>query len=195
MQPRLRSHLALALLLVPCVSFGARGGRDDAFVPDPEPPAPRSLQETPEWTEGRVDLPPWPRDEDLIEFQPDMPGGRFRFYIDGRSLSVDTRDGVVRYALVAESPSGVRNVSFEGIRCTLRGAYRVYAYGTGDGFSPIGPSDWSPIPNYGTEAFRRDLWRHSFCVPREPRPRTKQEILRTLRGSGKSHSSTGFQAD
>jgi hypothetical protein len=124
-----------------------------------------------------------------------MPGVPFRFYIDGRTLSVDTRDGVVRYTLVAESTSGARNVSFEGIRCTLKGAYRIYGYGTGDGFSPIGPSDWATIPAHGTEAFRRDLWRHNFCVPRETRPRTKQEILRALGGSGGSRSSTGFQAD
>jgi hypothetical protein len=182
-------------LLLPNLAFGDRGGRDDSFVPDPEPVRPRDIQEAEEWKEGRVDLPPWPKEEDLVEFRPDLPEGLFRFYLDGRNLSRDAKDRVVRYTLVAQSASGARNVSFEGIRCTLRGAYRVYAYGTGSRFSPIGPSDWLPIPETGSEAFRHDLWRNRFCVPRETRPRTLKEIQDALRNRGTSQQTTGFQAD
>ena len=196
MQPRLRSILTLALILAPSLGLGARGGRDDAFVPDPEPPTPRTIDTAPEeWSEGRVDTPPWPKGEDLIEFRPDMPGSPFRYFIDAKNLSLDHKDGIVRYTLVAESSTGARNVSFEGIRCTLKGAYRVYAYGTGGHFSPIGPSDWLPIPHSGTESFRDDLWRNRFCVARETRPRSKKEILAALRSQGRSQYSTGFRAD
>ena len=192
---RLRSSLSLALLLAPGLTLGASGGRDDAFVPDPEPGGKRNFEEPREWTEGRVDLPPWPKDADLVEFRPDLPGTPFRFYIDGRNLSRDDKDAVVRYTLVAEGASGARNVSFEGIRCTLSGAYRIYAYGTGGRFSPIGPSDWLPLAAAGTEAFRRDLWANRFCVPRETRARSLKEILRALRDQGTSQQTTGFQAD
>ena len=196
MPPRLRSPLCVALfLLLPNLAFGDRGGRDDSFVPDPEPVRPRDIQEAEEWKEGRVDLPPWPKEEDLVVFRPDLPESLFRFYLDRRNLSRDAKDRVVRYTLVAESASGARNVSFEGIRCTLRGAYRVYAYGTGSRFNPIGPSDWLPIPETGSEAFRHDLWRNRFCVPRETRPRTLKEIQDALRNWGTSQQTTGFQAD
>ena len=196
MPPRLRSPLCVALLvLLPSLAFGDRGERDDAFVPDPEPVRPRDIQKAQDWNEGRVDLPPWPKDADLIEFRPDMPESPFRFYLDSRNLSRDAKDAVVRYTVVAESASGARNVSFEGIRCTLNGAYRVYAYGTGSRFSPISASDWLPIPEIGSEAFRRDLWRNRFCVPRETRPRTLKEIQGALRNRGTSRQTTGFQAD
>jgi len=195
MPPRIPSSLALVVLLVPGLALCASWWRDDAFVPDPEPVGPSGLQEPEEWHEGRVNLPPWPRDGDLVEFRPEAGGAAFRFYIDDRTLSRDAKDAVVRYTLVAESPSGTRNVSFEGIRCTLRGAYRVYAYGTGGRFSPIGPSEWMPIPQSGSEAFRADLWRNRFCVPRETRPRTLTEIRRALRDQGTSQQTTGFQAD
>lgn len=196
MPPRLRSPLCVALLvLLPGLAFGDRGGRDDAFVPDPEPVRPRDIREAEEWKEGRVDLPPWPKDADLIEFRPDLPESPFRFYLDGRNLSRDAKDAVVRYTLVAESASGARNVSFEGVRCTLKGGYRVYAYGTGGRFSPIGSSDWLPIPETGSEAFRHDLWRNRFCVPRETRPRTLKEIQGALRNQGTAQQTTGFQAD
>ena len=88
---RLRSSITLALLLAPSLIFGASGGRDDAFVPDPEPGGKRNIEEPREWTEGRVDLPPWPKDADLVEFRPDLPGTPFRFYIDGRNLRRDER--------------------------------------------------------------------------------------------------------
>jgi hypothetical protein len=191
----IRSSLALILLLLPSLALCDAGGRNDAFVPDPEPVGPSGLQEPEEWREGRVDLPPWPRDGDLVEFQPEVPGTAFRFYIDDRTLSRDAKDAVVRYTLVIESPSGTRNVSFEGIRCTLRGAYRVYAYGTDGRFSRIGPSEWLPIPHLGSEAFRADLWRNRFCVPRETRPRTLTEMRRALQDRGTSQQTTGFQAD
>ena len=191
----LRSSLALALVLAPALALSDRGGRDDAFVPDPEPVRPRDIEEAPPWQEGRVDLPPWPKQEDLVEFRPDLPASPFRFYLDGRNLSRDAKDGVVRYTLVAESPNGARNVSSEGIRCTLKGAYRVYAYGTGNRFSPMGPSDWLPIPESGVEAFRYDLFRNRFCVPRETRPRTLKEIQGALHNRGIPQQTTGFQAD
>lgn len=195
MSHRLRSMLSLGLLLAPTLTLGASVGRDDAFVPDPEPGGPKNIPEAEEWKEGRVDLPPWPKEADLVEIHPEMVAGPFRFFLDERSLRVDPQDAVVRYTLVVESAGGARNVSFEGIRCTLRGAYRVYAYGTGDRFSPIGPSDWLPLPLKGTEAYREDLRRNRFCVPRETRPRTLTEIKRALRDQGTSQQTTGFQAD
>lgn len=195
MSSRLQSILCLALLLAPVLTRGASVGRDDAFVPDPEPGGPKNIEEAEEWKEGRVDLPPWPRDADLLEIHPEIAPGPFRFFVDERSLRVVPKDAVVRYTLVVESANGTRNVSFEGIRCTLRGAYRVYAYGTGGRFSPIGPSDWLPIPIKGTEAYREDLRRNRFCVPRETRARTLTEIKRALRDQGTSQQTTGFQAD
>src|SRR5207247_2560510 len=50
----------------------------------------------------------------------------FRFFIDPESVSVG-EDRIVRYVLVARSPSGSESVTFEGIRCL--GEYRVYAVG------------------------------------------------------------------
>ncbi len=184
-----------ALLLIPSLTWGGNVGRDDAFVPDPESVSPRSIEEGEAWKEGAVTLPPWPNDGDLVEFEPDGPPSPFRFYIDTRHLDTDTKGAVVRYVVVAESSSGTRNVSYEGIRCTLRGAYKVYAYGAGGRFADAPETDWLPIPKEGSEAYREDLWRTRFCVPRETRVRPTREIVRALKGRGVPHVNTGFQAD
>ena len=81
------------------------------------------------WREEEAPLPSYPKPEDLIEFRPSEVAS-FSFFIDRASLKVGA-DGVVRYTLVARSPSGVDNVSYEGIRCET-GMYRVYATARSD---------------------------------------------------------------
>ena len=56
----------------------------------------------------------------------------------GQSLFVDEAsvhygsDDVIRYTMVIVSPSGARNVTFEGMRCET-GERRLYAFGRADG--------------------------------------------------------------
>lgn len=86
-------------------------------------------QEAKSWHEEHFALPPYPKPKNLIEFDAG-PTTDFRFFVDSASLSVGT-DGVVRYVLVARSPQGTENVSFEGLRCST-GEYKIYATGRGD---------------------------------------------------------------
>lgn len=183
------------LLLALAASNPALAFRDDAFQPDAAPDAPSSVREGEAWKEGAVILPPWPKDADLLEFEPDMPERPFRFYIDRGSLDIDPAGQVVRYTLVAESRSGVRNLSYEAIRCTIRGAYKVYAYGANGSFQQAPASDWLPLTRDSSEGYREDLWRNRFCVSREARVKPEREIVRSLKGRGSNREHTGFQAD
>jgi hypothetical protein len=83
------------------------------------------------WKESEYNLPAPPKPADVIEFFVSSATD-FRFFVDPQSLSVG-KDGVVRYTLLARSPSGAENVTFEGIRCS-EGWLRVYA-GRGRGWS------------------------------------------------------------
>jgi hypothetical protein len=189
------SAKTLLPLCLPLLLAGSAAHATGNFELDPEPMRPQGIRETPEWKEGALTLPPWPQDADLVAFVPEGTESPFRFFIDGRSLKVDASGSVVRYTLVVASGSGVRNVSYEGIRCTLKGAYRLYAYGSNGRFIATPGSDWLPIPETGTESYRDDLHRHRFCIPRETRPRPVKGILRALRNRGGARESTGFQAD
>jgi len=188
---RTSSLLPLCLALVSGSAWAQLGG----FEMDQTAPPPSSITEPEEWSEGRVRLPPWPNDNDLIELHPDGTDDAFRFFIDGANLSTDKDDDVVRYTIVIESPSGVRNVSFEGIRCTVRGHFKTYAYGAGGSFTRVPGAEWQDIPRLGTQAYVEDLFRNRLCVPREGRPREKKDILRALDDRGRPEYSTGFQAD
>ena len=112
------------------------------------------------WQEGAFSLPPYPKAADLVAFDPGGASG-FRFFVDVTSLSVD-KDGVVRYTLVARSPSGVENVSFEGIRCRS-GTARAYAFGEGAGRWSARGTDWRQIEPKGARRWQFALWREYFC--------------------------------
>lgn len=112
------------------------------------------------WSEGVVTLPAYPKASDLLEFEVGAVSD-FRYFIDRGSLSVG-KDGVVRYTLVARSPSGVENVSYEGLRCKSATA-RAYAFGTaGESWSPRG-TEWRRIEPQGGQRWQFVLWREYFC--------------------------------
>lgn len=78
-----------------------------------------------------LDVPPpaFPQDKDLIEY---TATGRAtsRFFIDGSTLSVG-EDSVIRFILEVRSASGVRNLTYSGVRCDTM-QWKDYAYANPD---------------------------------------------------------------
>lgn len=85
-----------------------------------------------------------------------------RFFVDASTLSVSA-DGVVRYVLVVVSPQGVRNVTFEGMRCETR-ERRIYASGRSDGsWSKARKNEWSRIEDAAANRHHAALFLEYFC--------------------------------
>jgi hypothetical protein len=114
-----------------------------------------------EWKEAKVTVPALPKDDDLLFFK--VYNSRFKHYVDARSLNFKGGDNVARYTVVVVSPSGTRNIMFEGIRCDTQ-RYKSYAYSiNGEPFQPLRGQQWNDIRPEGSDAFRFDLFRHYFC--------------------------------
>jgi hypothetical protein len=109
--------------------------------------------------------PAMPRQENLIEFYVE-PTATFRYFIDAASLSVFYKQQEVRYVLVARSPSGVENVSFEAIRCP--DMHRVFAVGDASGKWSVRPSEWQAIQSRTSRGWPSVLARQFFCPHRDP---------------------------
>jgi len=131
-----------------------------------------------------VHLPPFPKAENLVAFEAGA-AVRFRFAVDASSLAPG-RDGVVRYILVATSPTGARNISFEGIRCRT-GTFRVYALGRDDGTWSERPGEWRPIVDRRAQPARHALWRDYFCPHRVPIAEAREGVA-ALRQGGHPHA-------
>lgn len=129
------------------------------------------------WQEEKIALPPYPSPGGLVELSVPEAAG-FRFYVDGKTLSVGN-DDVVRYVLVARSAEGAENVSFEGLRCATR-EYRIYAVGHPDRKWSGHAGAWQPIRAGDTSPWRTVLQRDYFCRGKQP-VRDAAEGLRSLR--------------
>jgi len=100
------------------------------------------------WEEQKWALPEYPADANLVRFYV-SPTTPFEFFVDSKSVSVG-KDGVVRYTLVARSPSGASNVSYGGIRCESR-ERKLYAFVSPDRlWHQARNADWARIPSRRT---------------------------------------------
>ncbi len=115
--------------------------------------------------ETEVKLPERFSADRLIEFTVSS-GSELRFGIDPQTLTVGS-DRVVRYVLVARSPSGVTNVLYQGLRCEA-GQFRTYAiWQQPEGWraQKVDWADWSRT-SAGLPAAR--LAREGLCLGRLP---------------------------
>ena len=129
--------------------------------------------------EEHVALPAYPKRENLVEFYVSAATD-FKYYIDASTLSVSPRQRVVRYVMVARSPSGVENVSYEDIRCPEE--YRVLAIGDGGKWAAR-PGEWREITKGTATGWPYALARNYFCPQRETIQTAAEGVDALRRGS------------
>ena len=146
--------------------------------------APREADEKPA-EEIEVQFPAFPQAENLIPFVVSATTDN-QFMIDGASLNV-SGNGVLRFTLVIVSPSGARNVSYEGMNCST-GERRLYAFGRPDGtWSKARNDQWTRIAENTLNRHHAALFSEYFC-PVGVTLRDADDARRALRYGG--HSST-----
>ena len=164
-----------ALRLVFALSLAACGAREP-IKSDWERQNEDKLSRDQGEAEVVTQFPAFPRKANLLEFRFNGAGD-FGFFVDQTSLSV-TSDGVVRYVLVARSPSGVENVSYEGLRCASA-EFRRYAFGRPDAAWRASPGPLQPL----ARPWHQVLHREFFCPHNVPL-RTAEDGVRSLEEGG-----------
>ena len=141
-------------------------------------------QERKPWEELQAQLPPYPRNENLVAFYSGS-NSPHRFLIDLASISVG-EDGVVRYTLVVRAGGGATNVTFEGIRCD-GATQRVYAFGhPGGQWSRARNSEWREIAYREVNGHHYVLYGDFMCIGvRKREPKLLKEIVSALKSGGR----------
>ena len=161
------------------------------LLPEPHQYIPGNIEEY-EWEEQESNIPPYPKDENLLEFHVDSGDPRYRYYIDSDSVNINKSDGIVRYTLVLKLPGDHRSVSYEGMKCSSK-EYKVYAFGGRNGeMKPTSRARWNPIRRSGSNLYRRDLWDFYLCNDQAIARRTEREILDALRYPRVDRKDIGF---
>jgi hypothetical protein len=110
-----------------------------------------------------------------------------RYELDPSSLRID-QDGVVRYVVVATSPSGARNVYFEGVRCKTS-EFKTYARMQSDGqWTAVQQAQWKSVYETTVSRHVRNLLRQGMCKGPLPGASTVRELTDLLRNGEQRHS-------
>lgn len=113
------------------------------------------------WQETAIMLPAAPQITDLLPFEVATTVTQ-AFAIDAKSLIIST-DGVIRYTLVAQSQSGAKSISYEGIRCQTF-EKKLYSFGHKDGSWSLSRRDqWEPIMGSAVNRVHVALAQDYFC--------------------------------
>lgn len=133
------------------------------------------------WKELAASLPPFPKDENLFEFNVSSATSN-KFMIDTASISVGS-DQVVRYTVVVESPRGARTINYEGMRCEPA-EYKIYAFGQTDGkWTGNTRAKWEPFKTRSLLSYHKALFEDHFC-PNELTIRDAKEGINNLKRGG-----------
>lgn len=132
-----------------------------------------------DWKEKPISsLPPLPSDKDLLPFDVST-ASRLNYQIDSKSISVGS-DGVIRYTVVISSPSGARNIRYEGIHCSDY-RWRLYSGANSDGTSWDNAStDWARIGGSDLNGYHAALFNDYFCDNKIPVARANN-IVQSIR--------------
>ncbi len=149
-------------LLIGLLALGASADDVDSDVYGKGKWQPEEGEDLPPWKEAAVRLPDYPKDRNLLPFEVDGLDQPYRFMVDSASLSTGP-DKVVRYSVVIESSSGVRNVYYEGINCRKK-QYKAYGFGTSDGtLRRTQRREWRSWHSGGVFSYRSQLANEYLC--------------------------------
>ena len=163
------------------ISFGQMVWAKGPFLDEYDETEDMELKDPDAWKESKATLPPFPKDEDLLEFPVEADtGAALNYFVDSKSLSVGP-DGVIRYTLVIVAAQGAKNVMFEGIRCDSN-EYKTYAFGAGKGrFHKLRKPEWKLMLGNNQTEYRKRLRAHYLCHPEFPVARDPQSIIEALK--------------
>ena len=133
----------------------------------------------PDWKESAPPPPPKFDTSRLIGFDVNV-NSSMRWGVDPASLAI-TPDGIVRYVVVAQSPSGVMNAMYEGIRCAT-GEYKTYArFNRDSGWSAVGAPNWKSMAEIQPSRHALALAKQGVCTGSAPAASTG-DMVRRLKG-------------
>jgi len=126
--------------------------------------SPRAYKyETPDvWRESPIDLPVLSPRSSFSQYQTRSQTG-FTFYIDISSIEFGG-DGVVRMSLLAISPKGSENITYEGFRCETR-ENKLYAssWAFDAKWMPAKRAKWRSVSPKTPNSYRSDLLEYYIC--------------------------------
>jgi hypothetical protein len=137
----------------------------------------------PDWAESDAPPPPMFDLQRLVPFDV-SPNSPMKWGFDPQAMTI-TGDGIVRYVVVAQSPSGVVNAMYEAVRCAT-GGWKTYARWNKDGAWNIVPNpQWRPMYDFQPALHALRLAHQGICTGNAP-AYSVRDAVRNVRQFGQS---------
>lgn len=136
--------------------------------------------EQPEWTEAETPPPPSFALDKLVQVDVD-PRGSLRYGIDPATVHIG-KDRVLRYVMVARSPSGAMTAMYEGLRCTT-GEFKQYARYNDGRWTAVAAAEWRSLFDTTRLKYPLAFARQGGCDGKAP-PSSVDEMVRRLKNPG-----------
>ena len=171
------------ILLLACFGIlaGCASGNHDTDNPDwaqsGMPPPPKRSEADAEWEETVAPPPPAFSEGRLlpIEMPPYMS---LKFGIDPNTIAI-TKDGIVRYVVVAQNRNGGGvNAFYEGVRCST-GEMKSYARYNNGTWQETKTPEWKRINDLNSR-YAKALSTQALCRGNAPRP-SVGEMVQNIR--------------
>ena len=126
-----------------------------------------------DWKESQVPPPPAFDVKRLLPVE--LPVHMtLRYGVDPATIVI-TGDGVVRYVIVASSPSGTVNAFYEGVRCATA-EMKTYARSTGNEWHTVSAPEWKPVRNM-ISLHTAAVAQQGLCRGRAPRASVSDIVM------------------
>jgi CNP1-like family len=137
--------------------------------------------DNPDWKESEVPSAPKFDVARLVEFDVSAASS-LRFGIDPSTVSI-TKEGLVRYVVVASNSTGALNAIYEGVRCaTLE--VKIYARFTASGgWKPTSNAEWQSLTNTNLPRHSAILARQALCQGGRAPEASVDRMMRLLKGT------------
>jgi hypothetical protein len=132
----------------------------------------------PDWKESQVQPPPAidMKKKSLIPVRV-SDSSQLKWFVDGDSVQI-TKDGVVRYVVIAQSDSGTVNAMYEGFRCT-KAESRLYArHSPASGWVEQKDTDWKAA---SARSYSSRLAKLGLCDGAAPPASAKVAVERLIK--------------
>jgi CNP1-like family len=148
----------------------------------PLPASAQIVADDPDWKESTVPPPPAFDLNRLVKVEVSALSP-MQWGVDRQSIQISKSDSVVRYVIVARSPSGVVNALYEGLRCN-RGEVITYArYNKDSGWSNVIQPEWK---SYRDADRSRHAWqaaKQGLCDGSAPPASVRDAVERLRKGA------------
>jgi hypothetical protein len=134
----------------------------------------------PDWKESEAPTPPSFDIKRLVPFEVSTASS-MKWGFDPDTMKI-TPDGIVRYVVVAQSPSGVVNAMYEAVRCTTA-EWKTYArFNKDSGWSVAADPQWRPLRGYQPSNHALRLAQQGMCTGGAPAQSVRQ-VVRSVQQS------------